>query len=154
MTNKSFRDYINLIENAQREGIAECLETVPMTESKWEVTLNYGSTSPVKKVITARTKTEAYAKAEKLQGKTGQWWVRPLPSDKNIAEGPLDDIVRKVANAAKKVSLPQNSQKLIPRKYQPACDSKNPNPSKADVQKAIDQVSFPSHPATTRKKPK
>lgn len=65
-----------------------------------------------------------------------------------LAEGMVGNLFRKVGSIAKKAVAKEPTTK----KYQPARDSKNPNPSDVDVQTAIDQVSFPSHPATARKK--
>jgi hypothetical protein len=85
MTNKSFRDYINLIENAQSEEVAEGWTKLPSGDYQNSHTGVRSSKPPVKK---------------KRGEKTGAEWdaIEKAKKDKEqgVAEGSTPDAVSKV----------------------------------------------------------
>ena len=75
MTNKSIRDYINLIENAQQE-VTEGSTTM------WEVSFDYGPHMSKTVKVKASSAKEAKAKVEKVAEKSYTRgiminWVKP-----------------------------------------------------------------------------
>lgn len=88
MTNKSIRDYINLIENAQQEGVAEDSPTM------WEVSFDYGPHMSKTVKVKAGSKQEAKAKVEKAAEKSYTRgiminWVKP--AKQGVAEEQLEE---------------------------------------------------------------
>ena len=64
MTNKSIRDYINLIENAQHDVTEE-------SPTMWEVSYDYGPHMTKTVKVKASSEEEAIAKVEKAAEKRG-----------------------------------------------------------------------------------
>lgn len=75
MTNKSIREYINLIENAQREGVSEGSSTM------WEVSFEYGPHMSETIKVKAGSEEDAIAKVEKAAEKRSRSimvnWAKP-----------------------------------------------------------------------------
>lgn len=88
MTNKSFRDYINLIENAQSEEVAEGWTKLPSGDYQNSHTGVRSSKPPVKKKRGEKTGAEwdAIEKAEKAE----------KDKEQGVAEGSTPDAVSKV----------------------------------------------------------
>ena len=87
MTNKSIRDYINLIENAQQD-VTEGSPTM------WEVSFDYGPHMSKTVKVKASSAKEAKAKVEKAAEKSYTRgiminWVKP--ANQGVAEGSLNE---------------------------------------------------------------
>lgn len=87
MTNKSIRDYINLIENAQQD-VTEGSPTM------WEVSFDYGPHMSKTVKVKAGSKQEAKAKVEKAAEKSYTRgiminWVKP--AKQSVAEDQLEE---------------------------------------------------------------
>lgn len=87
MTNKSIRDYINLIENAQQD-VTEGSPTM------WEVSFDYGPHMSKTVKVKASSAKEAKAKVEKAAEKSYTRgiminWVKP--ANQGVAEEQLEE---------------------------------------------------------------